>query len=210
MVVQCTRTSASQPACSNIQWHSLPEQLCTLHCIVYKCGDQIFGLEQARADCAGRTPDVFGKRIWCDQHGRYCIGCQCFKTHRLQSFRHQGRAVPRDRQCFLRKNERCAVQCCNSDAPIEQRIKFIGTQLIKLVLHPEAMAARCEWSWPKKSSSHLWRKAFWEAGPKQHLSRIAQMLKDCAELEIDDPDLAARQLAGSFKGPLFHLIFARN
>lgn len=90
----------------------------------------------------------------------------------------------------------------NEDAPIEIRLKQVGIQLIHIILHPEAMAT-LRIVMAEKDQFPSLAKAFWEAGPLENLNQIAATLAAAPELEFDDPALAARQLAGTFKGPYF-------
>lgn len=78
----------------------------------------------------------------------------------------------------------------------------VATQLVEIILHPEAIATLRIVMAEKDQFPNL-AHAFWEAGPLLHLNAITGIFRHAPDLEIDDPELAARQFAGMLKGPYF-------
>lgn len=96
----------------------------------------------------------------------------------------------------------CALNSDFADLPVAERLTQMGRELVELVLHPEASATLrtvvCETEqFPELAM------VFWEAGPLQHLERMADYLGKSFDLADDDAKLAARQFAGMLKGPFF-------
>jgi len=88
------------------------------------------------------------------------------------------------------------------DMPAADRLRRMGRDLVELILHTEARATLRIVVGEAEQFPELAR-AFWEAGPLQHLDRLAAQLADDFDLDTDDARLAARQFAGMLKGPYF-------
>lgn len=88
------------------------------------------------------------------------------------------------------------------DLPMEQHLLQVGRAFFAMIMSPEAIAAHRILCSPQLGDSCL-PASFWEAGPQRTQKALATLLADYAaqgQLDIDDPDLAASQLATLLKG----------